>query len=99
MNPNVSWPVDVVAFVPNSLLGVEEDVPYPENLVKPDVICGGSFSVDVVAVPKTEPVVVEDEGCTAALGIPVVFEPNRRGFGYVAVGRYAIETREDIYRR
>ena len=68
VNLNVSWLVEVVAFVPNPPLGVEEDVPNPE---KPVALCEGPLSVDVAAVPKTEPVVVEDEGCTAALKILV----------------------------
>lgn len=54
--------------MPNPPLGVEEDVPNPE---KPVALCEGPLSVDVAAVPKTKPVVVEDEGCTAALEIPV----------------------------
>jgi hypothetical protein len=68
VNLNVSWLVELVAFVPNPPLGVEEDVPNPEKLV---ALCEGPLSVDVAAVPKTEPVIVEDEGCTAALEIPV----------------------------
>ncbi len=68
MNLNVSWLVGVVAFVPIAPPGVEEDVPNPEKPVTP---CEGPLSADVVAVPKTEPVVVEDEGRTAALEIPL----------------------------
>ena len=67
-NLSVSWLVEVVAFVPNPPLGVEEDVPNPE---KPVTLCEGPLSVDVAAVPKTEPVVFGDEGCIAALNIPV----------------------------
>ena len=59
VNPNVSWLVEVVAFVPNPPLGVEKDVPNPE---KPVTLWKGPLSVDVAAVPKTEPVVVEGEG-------------------------------------
>ena len=65
---DVSWLVDVMGFVPNAPLGVEEDVHGPN---KPDTPCEGTLSVDVAAVPKIEPVVVEDEGCTAGLKIPV----------------------------
>ena len=61
------WLVEVVASVPNATLGVEEDVPNPE---KPVALCE-AYSVDVVGVLKRELVVVEDEGCTAALEIPV----------------------------
>ena len=68
VNLNVSWLVEVVAFVLNPPLGVGEDVPNPEKLV---ALCEGPLSVDVAAVPKTEPVVVEDEGCTAAVEMPV----------------------------
>ena len=68
VNLNVSWLVEVVAFVPDPPMGVKEDVPNPENLV---ALCEGPLSIDVAAVPKTEPVVVKDEGCIAALGIPV----------------------------
>jgi len=85
VNPNLSWLVEVAAFVPNPLLGVEADVPNWENVPtpplgveedvpnweKPVALCEDSLSVDVAAVPKTEPVVVEDEGCTAAIEIPV----------------------------
>ena len=39
---------------------------------KPVALCEGPLAVDVIVEPKTEPVVVEDEGCTAALEIPVV---------------------------
>ena len=63
----VALSVEVVAFVPNPPLGVK-DVPNPE---KPVALCEGPLSVDVAAVPKTEPVVVEDEGCTAAVEMPV----------------------------
>ena len=56
VNLNISWLGEVVALVPNPPLGVEEDVPNPEKPVAP---CEGPFSVDVVAMPKTEPVVVE----------------------------------------
>ena len=73
----VSWLVEVVAFVPNAPLGVGEYVPNPE---KPVALCEVPLSVDVVAVPKTEPVVVEDEGCTAALGIPVAVVSGIRVF-------------------
>lgn len=67
-NLDVPWLVEVVAFVPNPPLGVEEDFPNPEELV---ALCEGPLSVDVAAVPKTKPVVVEDQGCTAALEIRV----------------------------
>jgi len=60
--------VEVAAFVPNPPLGVEKDVP---NWEKPAALCEDPFSVDVAAVPKTELVVVEDEGCTAAVEMPV----------------------------
>lgn len=83
VNLNVSWLVEVVTFVPNPPLGVEEDVPSPEKSV---ALCEGPLSVDVAAVLKIEPVLVEDEGCTAALEILVavvsgiwVFQGN--GFG------------------
>ena len=65
---NVSWLVEAVTFVPNPSLGVEEDVPNPE---KPVALCKGALSVDLAIVPKAEPVVVEDDGCTAALENPV----------------------------
>ena len=65
---DVSWLVEVMGFVPNAPLGVEEDVLGPNKL---DTLCEGPLSVDVAAVPKIEPVVVDDEGCTAGLKIPV----------------------------
>ena len=67
VNLNVSWLAEVVTFVPNPPLGVEEDVP---NLEKPVALCEGLLSIDVAAVLKIESVLVEDEGCTAALGNP-----------------------------
>ena len=70
VNLNVSWLVEVVTFVPNPLVGVEEDVP---NTEKPAKLCEGSLS-DVIAGPKTsesEPLEVEDGGCTAAVEVPV----------------------------
>ena len=66
--PNVhgTWRVEFVAFAPNLPPGVEG------NAEKLSALCEGLFSVNVVGVPKTEPVIVEDEGCTAALEMPAV---------------------------
>jgi len=72
VDPNVSWLVEVVTFVPSTPLStplvVEEEVP---DLEKPVVLCVGPLSVDVVALLKIEPVVVEAKGRTAGLEIPV----------------------------
>lgn len=67
-NLNVSWLVEVVVSVPNPPLGVEKDVPNPEKSV---ALCEGPLSVGVAALPKAGPVVVEDEGCTAAVETPI----------------------------
>ena len=56
---NALWLVDVVAFVPNTPLGVDEDVPNPEK------VKGG-------AVSRMELVVVEDNGCAAVSKIELV---------------------------
>ena len=57
---------EVAAFVLELPLGVEKDVPNPEELGTP---CGCTLSVDATVVPKTAPVVVEDEGFTAPVEI------------------------------
>lgn len=62
-----SWLEKLVAFVPKSPLGVE-DVPNPEKLIAP---CEGPLCVDVAVVPKTAPVLVEDEGFTAPVELLV----------------------------
>ena len=62
VNLIASWPVEVVAFVSNTPLEVEEDVPNPEE---PFPLCEAPLFVDSAAVPKIELVVVEDEGCTS----------------------------------
>ena len=60
---------DANEFVPNTPLGMEEDVPNPE---KPVALCEAP---DGTAVPKIEPIVVEDVGCAAVPKIePVVVE-------------------------
>lgn len=56
-----------IGFVNLNALWLEEVVAFVPNSPQEDV----PNAEDVVAVPKTEPVVVEDEGCTAALEIPV----------------------------
>lgn len=66
---NALWLVDVVAFVPDTPLGVEEDVPNPEN---PVPLCEGLLSVDGTAVLKIELVLVKDEGCAAVPKIELV---------------------------
>lgn len=60
VDPNTSWLVEVVAFVPNPPLGVKEDVPNPKE---GDALCECPLSVDVAAVPKAEP--------AAAIEMPV----------------------------
>lgn len=71
-NLNALWLVGVVAFVPNTPMEVQEDVP---NAEEPVALCEGPLSVDDAAVPKIELVLVEDEGCTAGPKIePVVVE-------------------------
>ena len=50
VNLNASCVVEVVAFVSNMPLGVEEDVPNPEE---PVALCEGSLCVDSTPVPKT----------------------------------------------
>ena len=92
-NLNVSWLVEaVVAFVPNPPNppnpppSVEDDVPNPE---KPVALCPGPLFVDVAGVPKTEPVVVEDEGCTAAVGMPVAVVSGIWGFEARVCAKYS----------
>lgn len=65
VNLGTSWLIEVVALVSDPPFGVEEHVPNPVTL------CEGLLFVDVAAVPKTEPVVVEEEGCTIAGELPV----------------------------
>lgn len=96
VNLNVSWLVEVVAFLPNPPLGVEEDVPNPE---KPVALCEDPLSVDVAAVPKTEPVVVEDEGCTAAVEMPVAVVSGIwviEGEGFVPNSPSVVEEDKDL---
>lgn len=68
MDPRVSELVEVVVFVPNPPLDVEESNPNPEG---PVAYCKNPFPVVGAAVPKIAPVVAEDEGCTAAVEMPV----------------------------
>ena len=60
VDPNVSWLVEVVAFVPNPPLDVKEDVPNPEE---GNALCERPLSVDFAAIPKAEP--------AAVIGIPI----------------------------
>ena len=66
MNLYASWLVELMVFMPNTPLGVEEDVPNPEQSV---VLCEGPLCVDSAAVLKIEPVVLEDEGCNSAVEV------------------------------